>query len=59
MRAGWSLDGYVRVRQPLSPDVVFTEISVNQTGDLNLLVPYPPVSEWQDNGCLLYTSRCV
>ncbi|HRA65864.1 MAG TPA: hypothetical protein PL187_07560, partial [Caldilinea sp.] len=50
MRAGWSLDGYVRVRQPLSPDVVFTEISVNQTGDLNLLVPYPPVSEWQDNG---------
>ncbi|MBK8799795.1 MAG: hypothetical protein IPM07_27375 [Anaerolineales bacterium] len=37
-------------RQPLSPDVVFTEISVNQTGDLNLLVPYPPVSEWQDNG---------
>ncbi|MBE2238149.1 MAG: hypothetical protein IAE81_10185 [Caldilineaceae bacterium] len=49
MRAGWRLNGNVRVRQPLSPDVVFTEIAVNQTGDLNLLVPYPPVSEWQDN----------
>ena len=49
LRAGWTLDGYVRVRRPDNAQE-FSFITVNQSSDLNLLVPYPPLTQWQDNG---------
>ncbi len=49
MRPGWRLEGAVNVRLPLAAVPLYT-IPVAQTGDLDLLVPYPPVSQWQDNG---------
>ncbi|MCW5841207.1 MAG: hypothetical protein KIT77_08145 [Caldilinea sp.] len=49
LQPGWSLDGTVRVRLP-NNSVTFSTIDVNQNVDLNLLVPYPPVSQWQNNG---------
>ncbi len=48
MRAGWRLSGTVSVRRP-DNTAVFSVIPVNQTGDLNLLVLYPPISQWQQN----------
>ena len=48
LRPGWTLDGTVTVRQP-NGSQIFTVIQINQSVDLNLLVPYPPVSQWQDN----------
>lgn len=49
MREGWRLSGTVTVRRP-DDTFTYAVIPVNQTGDLDLLVPYPPVSQWQDNG---------
>ncbi len=48
MRAGWSLTGQVIVRRP-DNTLTFSVIPVDQTTDLNLLVTYPPLSEWQQN----------
>jgi len=50
MRPTWRLQGYVRVRLPSSTGTFITETLINQTTDLDLLVIYPPVSEWQNNG---------
>ncbi len=40
----------MRVRLPSSTGTFITETLINQTTDLDLLVLYPPVSEWQNNG---------
>lgn len=50
MRPTWRLQGYVRVRLPASTGTFITETLIDQTSDLDLLVLYPPVSEWQNNG---------
>ena len=48
MQPGWRLEGTVTVRQP-NGSQIFSTLTVDQTGELDLLVPYPPVSQWQDN----------
>jgi hypothetical protein len=48
LQPGWRLDGTVTVRQP-NGSQTFTVIDVDQSVDLDLLVPYPPVSQWQNN----------
>ena len=48
LQPGWRLDGTVTVRQP-NGSQIFTVIDVNQSVELDLLVPYPPVSQWQNN----------
>jgi hypothetical protein len=53
MRPGWTLQGSIVVRLPADPNPAnaFTIINVNQTSsELDITVPYPPVSQWQNNG---------
>jgi len=52
--SNWSLVGYVSLQYVLDNGArqEFQRIDVNQTGDLNLTLTYPPVSQWppQSNG---------